>query len=805
MGTIKNRRIFEGTIFNVSFMFARYWLLSTLLFLLVQTSFSQTTNRYTIIPRPAKLDPRAGQFVISRTTTLLVPPGQADLKAVADTFARQLNRATGVALTVRLSNRMAVPGNIIQFIPARDTALGTEGYRIDITDNLVTVEATRANGFFYAIQTLRQLLPPTALASTRPMPDSGLTSLPIPACRLEDRPRYMYRGLHLDVSRHFFPVSFVKQYIDLMALHKVNTFHWHLTDDQGWRIEIKKYPKLTQVGANRRETLVGHYDEFDPQVFDGKPYGGFYTQDDVREVVRYAASRFVTVVPEIEMPGHALAALSAYPELGCAPGPYSAATKWGVFDDVFCPTEKTFSFLQDVLTEVIGLFPGKYIHIGGDECPKVAWKNSAFCQQLMKREGLKDENELQSYFIRRIDKFVTAKGRRIIGWDEILEGGLSPNATVMSWRGTKGGLEAARQKHDVVMTPGGFCYFDHYQGDPAQEPTGFGGNLPLSQVYSYNPTPAELSATDAKHILGVQGNVWTEYIPDINQLQYMIWPRAAALAEVAWSPLEGKDYDEFSRRIPALFDRLAVMKVNYARTVYDAVPVGRATADGRAAVSIKPGKRMANVTDIRYTIDGSIPSGDSPVLADSVLLDKTATVRTAAFAGRTPLSQLAKVQKEFIVSKATGKPYTLQYPATSGRPDKNGSLTDGNTVGMGGYEVAGVVSFTGDFGMTVDLGQSQPVQGVRVGFLKYTAKNICLPKQIEVSVSDDGQTFRPAGTVKTNALENGKRDVVRLPVDFAQTSARYVRIIARSIGTVPVGMRNPGKPAQLGVDEIEIR
>ena len=787
-------------------MLARYWLLSALTLLLVQTGFSQTLDRYTIIPRPAKLDPRAGQFILSRTTTLLVPPGQADLKAVADTFARQLNRATGVALTVRLSNRMAVPGNIIQFIPARDTALGTEGYRIDITDNLVTVEATRASGFFYGMQTLRQLLPPAALAPTRQLPDSGLTNLAIPACRIEDRPRYVYRGLHLDVSRHFFPVSFIKQYIDLMALHKINTFHWHLTDDQGWRIEIKKYPKLTQVGANRRETLVGHYDEYDPQVFDGKPYGGFYTQDEVREVVRYATARFVTVVPEIEMPGHALAALSAYPELACAPGPYNAATKWGVFDDVFCPTEKTFSFLQDVLTEVIGLFPSKYIHIGGDECPKVSWKNSAFCQQLMKREKLKNENELQSYFIRRIDEFVTSKGRRIIGWDEILEGGLSPNATVMSWRGVKGGIEAARQQHDVVMTPGGFCYFDHYQGDPAQEPTAFGGNLPLSQVYSYNPTPTELSPAEAKHILGVQGNVWTEYIPDVNQLQYMIWPRAAALAEVAWSPLEGKNYDDFSRRIPSLFARLSAVKVNFARTVYDAVPVSRATADGRVAVSIKPDKRMANVTDIRYTIDGSIPSAESPVLTDSVLLAQTATVRTAAFAGKTPLSQLAKVQKEFIVSKATGKPYTLQYPATTGRPDKNLNLmTDGNTVGMGGYEVAGIVSFAGDFGLTVDLGQSQPVQGVRVGFLKYTAKNICLPKQIEVSVSDDGQTFRPASTVKTNALENGKRTIVRLPVDFAQTSARYVRIIARSIGTVPADMRNPGKPAQLGVDEIEIR
>ena len=438
------------------------------MFAISQAGLGQTLNRYTIIPRPAQLDPRAGEFVISRATVIVAPFAQPDLKTIADAFAKQINRSSELSMAVQNAGSAPVPSNAILFRPVRDTTLGNEGYRIDATDKLVTIEASTPTGFFYAVQTLYQLLPPSVLAVATPVPIAvtqhpAPASLPIPACRIQDRPRYPYRGLHLDVGRHFSPVSFIKKHLDLMALHKFNTFHWHLTDDQGWRIQIKKYPKLTQIGSQRRETIVGHYDDYDPQVFDGKPYGGFYTQDDVRDVVRYATARHITVVPEIEMPGHALAALSAYPELSCDPAKaYQVATKWGVFADVFCPTDKTFGFLEDVLTEVMALFPGKYIHIGGDECPKDAWRKSEFCQQLIRRERLKDEHELQSYFIRRIDKFVMAKGRRIIGWDEILEGGISPNATVMSWRGIKGGIDAARQHHDVVMTPGAFCYLDHY-------------------------------------------------------------------------------------------------------------------------------------------------------------------------------------------------------------------------------------------------------------------------------------------------------------------------------------------------------
>ncbi|GAB4033076.1 glycoside hydrolase family 20 protein [Spirosoma jeollabukense] len=802
-------------------------------------AFCQSSDRYTIIPRPAQLEARPGEFIINQTTTISIPLAQTALKAIADTFAHQLNRSSGLTIRIQSTgkttqaNREEVP-NLIQFLPSRDTTLSEESYRIDVTDKLVTIEAANPKGFFYAVQTLYQLLPPAVLGhggkgmgrgakGTEPLlPDQNPLPLTIPACHIEDRPRYLYRGMHLDVSRHFFHVAFIKKYLDLMALHKFNTFHWHLTDDQGWRIEIKKYPKLTQIGSHRPETIIGHYDDYDPQVFDGEPYGGFYTQADIREVVRYAATKYINVVPEIELPGHALAALAAYPELGCSPKslsnePYRVSTKWGVFDDVFCPTEKTFTFLEDVLTEVMALFPSQYIHIGGDECPKTVWRKNAFCQQLIKRHKLKNESELQRYFVLRIDKFVAAKGRRIIGWDEILEGDgpklrLSPKATLMSWRGIKGGIKAAQQQHDVIMTPGQFCYFDHFQGDPDMEPTGFGGSLPLAKVYSYDPTPAELSPADATHILGVQGNLWTEYISTPGQAEYMIWPRAAAMAEVAWTPLSLKNYDDFIRRLSVHFERLTALNVHYAGTIYDAIPAAKPTPEGKVEVilsAVKPvlfdGSSVLPAQSIRYTTDGSIPSNESPVYEKPFLLEKSAIIRTATFHNGKALSQLAKVRKEFIISKATSKPYTLLNAPNSTRPDKNYSLTDGTTAGMGGYELSGIVSFKTDINVVIDLGRPESVESVHIGFLKYTAKNFCLPKQVEISVSEDGKTFTSVLTAKTNANENGKRAIVRLPFDFAPVAVRYVRIIARNVGQVPAGMRTPGKAAQLAVDEIDVR
>ena len=378
--------------------------------------------------------------------------------------------------------------------------------------------------------------------------------------------------MHFDVARHFFPVSFIKKYIDILAMHKMNTFHWHLTEDQGWRIEIKKYPKLTEIGSVRKETLIGHGgSSSDNRTFDGEEYGGFYTQEEVKEVVAYAASNHITVIPEIELPGHASAAVAAYPELGNTGEQIEVVTRWGVFYDIFAPKEETFEFLEDVLTEVMELFPSKYIHIGGDEAPKNQWEESEFAQEVIKREGLKDEHELQSYFIGRIEKFLNSKGRDIIGWDEILEGGLAPNATVMSWRGEEGGIEAAKQRHNVIMTPSTYLYFDYYQVDVEEqqnEELSIGGYLPLERVYSYNPTPAELTQDEQKYILGAQANVWTEYMKTPERVEYMILPRLTALSEVVWTQHELKDYEDFIVRLDSFTERYDALGLNYSKAAF---------------------------------------------------------------------------------------------------------------------------------------------------------------------------------------------------------------------------------------------
>ncbi|CAN5125341.1 hypothetical protein BH09BAC6_BH09BAC6_12330 [soil metagenome] len=479
------------------------------------------------------------------------------------------------------------------------TSVGSEnlpagGYTPTITPQHIII-AGKGAGLFYGVQTLIQLMPAERAAVAK-----------LPCVEIADYPRFGYRGLMLDVCRHFFSVEFVKKYIDLMAAYKLNNFHWHLTDDQGWRIEIKKYPKLTQVGSLRAQTVIGNYHDRTPQQFDNTPYGGFYTQDQIRDVVKYAAERYINVVPEIEMPGHSQAALAAYPELSCDPSlTYKVAETWGVFHDVYCPSEKTFTFLQDVLTEVMELFPSHYIHIGGDEVPKDAWKKSEFCQKLIKKIKLKNEEELQSYFIQRMEKFVNSKGRSIIGWDEILEGGLSPNASVMSWRGEDGGIAAARQGHNVIMTPGsGGLYLDQLQGKAYQEPLSIGGYDPLQKIYSYNPTPPVLTAEQQKFIIGVQANVWTEYIATDNKVEYMILPRLLALSEVAWTPLANKNYADFANtRVPSHLAWLDKNNFNYR------VPTAIGTQD-----TIMFGSQL-NVTlkspvsgaKIYYTIDGYTP------------------------------------------------------------------------------------------------------------------------------------------------------------------------------------------------------
>jgi len=528
----------------------KYLLMKTtytfLLFLLISLSFSQ--NNIAFIPKPQNTLVGKGSFYINTKTYI-----QADENSFEANYLKEaIQIQTGLHLKITSKNNSK---NIqLVLLEPKIANFNKEQYEIVVSDSEIVISALTNQGLFYGIQTLLQMVP-----------FEKKNEIVIPWIKISDAPKYAWRGMHLDVCRHYFPITFIKKYIDYLAHYKMNTFHWHLTEDQGWRIEIKKYPKLTEVGAWRNGSMVGRYDD---QKFDDIKYGGFYTQEEIKEVVAYALQRHVTIIPEIEMPGHSLAALSAYPELTCTGGPFEVGKKWGVFDDVYCPKEETFTFLENVLSEVLALFPSEYIHIGGDECPKTRWKSCSHCQKLIKEKGLKDEHELQSYFIQRIEKFVNSKGRKIIGWDEILEGGLAPNAAVMSWRGTEGGIAAAKQKHYVVMTPGSHCYFDHYQGKPENEPLAIGGFTSLEKVYNFNPMPKELDLEEQKYILGAQANVWTEYILTPEQVEYMIMPRMSALAEVLWGTAKPENYLDFKTRLQAQENWLKNNNINYRKTSF---------------------------------------------------------------------------------------------------------------------------------------------------------------------------------------------------------------------------------------------
>lgn len=590
-----------------------------------------------LIPWPSQVEQDTGRFVFARGTVIRLEGGvRGELDAIGTLAADLIAEELGWRPRIRPATDTARAGLTLGLIPATPP-LGAEGYRLVASPAGVRIEAAAEPGLFYGIQTLRQLLHAA---------EAGV----VPAVRIEDAPRFRYRGMHLDVGRHLFPVEFIKRYIDLMARYKFNTFHWHLTEDQGWRIEIKRYPRLTEIGSCRRETILER--NFDPYVGDSIPYCGFYRQEEIREIVSYAVRRHVTVIPEIEMPGHSKAALAAYPELACTPGPFEVSTIWGIDEDIYCPRESTFAFLEGVLTEVMALFPGTYIHIGGDEAPKTRWTESAEAQEIIRREGLKNEHELQSWFIRRIERFLNANGRRLIGWDEILEGGLAPEATVMSWRGVRGGIEAARQGHDVIMTPTSHAYFDYAQGDPALEPLSIGGNLPLERVYAFEPVPSELSRAEASHVLGAQGNVWTEYLKTPARVEFMVFPRLLAMAEVTWSPKEARDWTGFIGRLPAALHALDRLGVNFRVPHVEGLEIDRITLADTAVVTLRS---ILPEGEIRYTLDGTLPTAESARYDAPLRLPVTEapTLVTAAVILRGGRSSPARAAR---VSRATLRP-----------------------------------------------------------------------------------------------------------------------------------------------------
>lgn len=748
------------------------------LLLVVTVGFSQT--QLPLIPQPKVLQLHNESFLLHSETVI-----QADKNSFEANYLHEvLLQQTG--LDLKIASHSKAVSKIILNVTASDTANSNkESYTLDISKDQITLRSSASQGLFYGVQTLLQLVPF----------EEKTKEVKLPCLQIEDQPKYAWRGMHLDVSRHFFPISFIKKYIDYLVMYKMNTFHWHLTDDQGWRIEIKKYPKLTEVGAWRKGSMVGHYKE---QKFDDKPYGGFYTQEEIKDVVAYATQRHITVVPEIEMPGHAVAALAAYPQYSCTGGPFEVALKWGILEDVFCPKEETFEFLENILTEVINLFPSQYIHIGGDECPKTRWKSCPHCQALIKEKGLKDEHELQSYFIQRIEKFVNSKGRKIIGWDEILEGGLAPNAAVMSWRGTKGGIEAAKQKHFVVMTPGTHCYFDHYQGEPKNEPLAIGGYTTVEKVYSFNPTPKELSTEESKYILGAQGNVWTEYMEDAQKVEYMIFPRMLALSEVLWGTSNPDNYKNFQERMIQQFPVFDKKNINYSKAIFEITTSVAPTSDALGVLFSLNSTRNPN--GIRFTTDGTLPNWDSFTYTNPILITNNQTLKAAYFEDQIQKSGL--IEQPFYINKATGKNITLvNPPSESYAIGGMFTLVDGM---RGNRDKFGRdwLGFSGkDLIATVDLGKQEEITKVTVGFLASEGSWIHFPKSVAVFISDDGINFKNVAQVTTAEIAAMQGAV---EIKLGAEKAQYIKVSAENIGKISDGFPGAGSKAWLFVDEIGI-
>jgi hexosaminidase len=604
-------------------------LLVTTLFLLASCK-ENTFQQLNIIPKPHSAYATHKNITLDKNSRIIYEDPNPALRLMGEELAAFIHSKSDFRPeVVPYSLIQSLENDIFLATNLNDSSFGNDGYRISNSGGkIISIQANGGQGVFYGIQSFYQLFPIEFYQATE-----SKSSWEVPIVNISDKSRFAYRGMHLDVGRHLFPVEFIKQYIDLMALYKYNYFHWHLTEDQGWRIEIKGYPNLTKTGAWRSETIMGHQSER-PKNFDGKPYGGFYTQDEVREIVDYAASRYITVIPEIEMPGHSSAALAAYPELGCSGGPYQVQTQWGVFDEIYCTKESTFTFLEAVLTEVMALFPGKYIHIGGDEAPKKSWKNCPHCQETIREEGLENEAELQSWFITRIADFLQKNDRQLIGWDEILEGGLPSDATVMSWRGTEGGIAAAQMGHDVIMTPGSHCYFDHYQGNSETEPLAIGGYTPVSKVYAYEAIPAELNQQEARHILGAQANVWTEYLRNPDAVTYMILPRMAALSEALWSPPEKKDWKSFYDRLPAHFSRYEALGLKYSRAVDQAKIQITQSETGEKILEISSEIPEAS---IYYTLNPSIPGQSSQLYQQAFDPKKAESISIQLFRNEKPV------------------------------------------------------------------------------------------------------------------------------------------------------------------------
>lgn len=765
--------------------------LAAMAFLLPSTAAGQTAD-FNIIPRPQQVNvSNDAPFILSAKTVISLGTNSHNMKRNANMLASYIEQATGIRPAIGKSKS----GAAIVLTIDKNIA-NAEGYKLDADAKHIRITGASAAGVFYGIQTLRKSLP---------LVNGKASKVSIPAVHIADAPRFAYRGTHLDVSRHFVTADSVRQFIDMLALHNINRFHWHLTDDQGWRIEIKKYPLLTQIGSKRAQTVIGH----NSGKYDGKPYSGFYTQKQIRDIVKYAADRYITIVPEIDLPGHMQAALAAYPDMGCTGGPYEVWQKWGVSDNVLCAgNDKTLTFIDNVLKEITQLFPSKYIHVGGDECPKTQWQKCPKCQARIKalnleaKDGHSAEERLQSYIITHASNYLKSLGRNTIGWDEILEGGLAEGATVMSWRGESGGIAAAKQHHDVVMTPNSYLYFDYYQSlDKANEPIAIGGYLPLETVYSYEPMPKELTADEARHIIGVQANIWTEYMPTFKQMQYMALPRLAALSEVQWSQPALKDYNSFTNRLTEfthLYDRLGY---NYAKHLYNvAIHVDSDNKWREILIHMT----TAGNAEIRYTLDGTEPTANSTLYTGAIVLQKSAKIRAAAFRNG---KRSSVTSQDISFNKATACPVELLQPTHKNYTYKGGAtLTDG-LLGDKGFGTGRWLGFSGnDLEAVIDLKQNTDVSSVSLNTCVDKGSWIFDARNIEVSVSADGKSFTKVASKSLPALEEQTPDnIYTYELTFPQTTTRYVKVTATSEHNIPEWHGGKGKPAFLFVDEISVK
>ena len=744
---------------------------------------------YQIIPAPQEIVMgQGGAFTLANGAKVIYPEGNEKMQKNAQFLADYVKELTGNTLQVVPGT--AGKGILLQVTP---NEAQPESYQLKVTPEGIVINGGSEAGVFYGIQTLRKSIPA----------GKGI-SVSLPAVEINDAPRFSYRGAMLDVSRHFFTVDEIKSFIDMIALHNINRFHWHLTDDQGWRIEIKCRPLLTEKSSKRKETVIGR----NSGEYDGIPHEGFYTQEQIKEIIAYAADQHITIIPEIDMPGHMQGALHAYPELGCTGGPYEVWTQWGVSDDVLCAgNDATLKFIEDVLGEVVELFPSEYIHVGGDECPKTRWHDCPKCQARIKALGIKGDKKhsaeeyLQSFIINHAEKFLNSKGRQMIGWDETLEGGLAPNATVMSWRGEGGGIEAAKQKHDVIMTPTTYLYFDYYQTkDIENEPLAIGGYLPLQNVYNYEPMTDKLTKEEQKYIIGVQANLWVEYIATLEHIQYMELPRMAALCEIQWSGADKKNYECFLSRLPQLVSLYDVKGYNYATHAFDIT--GRLVPNTEEEALEVTFKTIDNCP-IYFTLNGSEPTAESPQYQGTFKVYKSCVIKAK---GIRPTGETRVFQEEIKLHKASFKPITMLQPINPGyKFEGEGVLLDG-LKGNFNYKTGRWIAFyKNDMEAIIDMKEPTEISSVAISALVEKGDWVFGPRKFSVAISEDGKNFKEIAKEEfpEMTLDNANK-IYDHALTFDPVKTRYIKVFVQPEHKLPSWHGGKGLPAYIFVDEITV-